>query len=98
VKKIMVNKATPGALPTIKITTQDDDDAAAAIFQTRRPMSADTIGQNKVAIKLYCRQWQLLMDKKWQKGRRHDDGRQTKAIHMTIKQRSRGGSWQWQRQ
>jgi hypothetical protein len=58
--------------------------------QTGRSMSADTIGQNKVTFNLYCQQWQLLKEEKWQKGRRHDDGRRTTGIHMTNKQRSRG--------
>ncbi len=59
--------------------------------QTGRSMSSDTIGQNKITINLYCRRWQLLKEEKWQKGRRHDDGQQMKAIHTTIKQRSGGG-------
>jgi hypothetical protein len=59
--------------------------------QMERSMSAITIGQNKVTINLYCRRWQPLKEEKWQKGRRHDDGQQTKAIHTTIKQRSQDG-------
>jgi hypothetical protein len=60
--------------------------------QMGRSISADTIGQNKVTINLYCWWWQLLKEERWQKERWHKDGQQTTVIHRTIKQRSQKGA------